>query len=79
MSQNDNYGYHEIVHLSSVIETLWENEIQEHGAVQENPELEAAAIVVCEKLSDFYQLVSKIHFRKFKDKRREDAEPIPRP
>lgn len=65
MAQDDDYGYHEIVHLSSVIATLWEDEILEHCAVQSNTELKAEASVIFNKISKFYQLASKVSHEKF--------------
>lgn len=68
MAQDDNYGHHEVVHLTSVIASLWEDDILEHGAVDGNPELKAAAEEILNKLSSFYQVASRISFDKFPDR-----------
>jgi hypothetical protein len=65
MAQDDNYGHHEVVHLSSVIASLWEGEILEHGAVQATPELKAEASAIFNKIANFYQLASKVSYEKF--------------
>lgn len=65
MAQNDKFGYHEVVHLSSIISGLWEDEILEHGAVRENKKLKKAALEINKRLADFYQLSAQISYKNF--------------
>ena len=65
--QNDKWGYHEVVHLSSVIAILWENEILEHGAVEENEKLKEKASKIFKLIAEFYQEASQANFEKYPD------------
>lgn len=65
MAQNDSYGYHEVVHLSSIIAGLWEDDILKHGATQENEELKNEATEILEKITNFYQRISEASNKKF--------------
>ena len=57
MSQTDEFGQHEVLHLSGVFASMWSREILNHGAVQAHPNLRAYAEHIFNELHNFYQLV----------------------
>lgn len=59
MSQTDEFGKHEVLHMSSVIGNLWDNEITQHETVTSDPELYKAAYQIAVALASFYQICGK--------------------
>ena len=58
MSQDDAFGFHEVVHMSSFLTNVWDTEIAGHGAVESVPELLSEAKKITELMGDFYQKIS---------------------
>jgi (p)ppGpp synthase/HD superfamily hydrolase len=65
MAQIDEFGYHEIVDRSSNLQTQWYEQVENHGATQENKKLSALAEKISKLLFEFYQEASKIRRKKF--------------
>jgi len=58
MSQDDAFGFHEVVHMSSFLVCAWDEEITRHGALESAPELLSEAKKITELMGDFYQKIS---------------------
>lgn len=65
MPPTDEFGYHEVVHTAHIMNCNWEEFINSHPVVQENPELLAQSEMIGDMLMNFYQKVAIRSFIKF--------------
>lgn len=66
MAYNDEFGYHEVIHTTHVILSMWETHILGHGVVAlDEQELQEFAEQISSLMGEFYQKVSNISDNKF--------------
>jgi hypothetical protein len=53
----DEFHAHEVLHTTSIIAKLFDEQIEQHAFTQADPALFAAAQRISQDLHDFYQLV----------------------
>ena len=56
MAQNDDFGKHEVLDRSHIIQTMWDEFIMQHGAVQDDTDLNFRAEQIGALLVEFYML-----------------------
>ena len=55
MAVDDEFGYHELMDRSCVVQEIWNDHILEHGALENEPELKKEAQEIADKMFKFYQ------------------------
>lgn len=65
MEQVDAFHFHEVVHLSSFLASVWDDNIAEHPAVKSNPEFMEKANQITKLMGEFYQNISLYSFDNF--------------
>lgn len=66
MAYNDQFGYHEVIHTTHVMLSMWEDHILGHGVVDvDEPELKDLGEKISSLMSEFYQEVSNKSDEKF--------------
>lgn len=66
MAYNDEFGYHEVIHTTHVILTMWETHILGHGVIAlDEKELGDLGEQISDLIGEFYQKVSNISDDKF--------------
>ncbi len=55
------YGMHELLHLVSVFECVWEDHVVKHPSAQLHAELLEKAEAIGEAIADLYQLIGTKH------------------
>jgi hypothetical protein len=61
MSQLDQYGRHEVLHMSSFLMNAVDTELCEHAQIQRNKEWKALADKAFNALFDLYQAIGSEH------------------
>ncbi len=61
MSQMDEFGRHEVLHMSMFLQRAVEEELIDHAQVQANPEWKALAETAFDALYKLYQAVGSAH------------------
>lgn len=61
MSQMDEFGRHEVLHMSLFLAAAVERELLDHGQVKSHPEWRALAQTACTALNDLYQAIGQEH------------------
>lgn len=64
MDQNNNYGRHEVLHMSSFLCNCVDSELLEHQAIKNNKEWLALAEKAHQALFDLYQSIGSEHLSK---------------
>lgn len=68
MSQMDDYGRHEVLHMAAYFERAIDEELCDHEQIKSNPEWLALAEKACESLAELYQAISAVHMDEFAEK-----------
>lgn len=63
MSQKDDYGRHEVLHMSSFLERVVSLELLDHHQIIENEEWCKLAHKAQDALWELYQAIGKEHFK----------------
>ena len=64
MSQLDEFGRHEVLHMSQFLARAIEEELLEHEQIASHPEWKALAEAACVALNDLYQTIGASHLDK---------------
>jgi hypothetical protein len=57
----DDYGRHEVLHMSNFLCNSVGNELMEHAQIQNNPAWQALAETAHQALFDLYQAIGEVH------------------
>ncbi len=61
MSQMDDFGRHEVLHMASFLANSVDSELLEHAQIQNNPEWKMLAERAFNSLFDLYQAIGREH------------------
>ena len=61
MSQMDEFGRHEVLHMTNFLARAVEEEILDHEQINSRPEWKALATTACDALNDLYQAIGVEH------------------
>jgi len=61
MSQMDEFGRHEVLHMSLFLAGAVEHELLDHEQIKSRPEWRALAETACAALNDLYQSIGAVH------------------
>jgi hypothetical protein len=61
MPQEDDYGRHEVLHMSAFLAKAVDEELLEHEQIKANPEWKALAEKASDALGELYQAIGAAH------------------
>jgi len=61
----DEFSYHEVLDRASIIADMFDEQILQHEAMEEQPEMKKEAEEICGLLHDFYQHWGSVRHEKF--------------